>query len=222
MAGYISSACGLLRREINRWALGGLLMAGLASLAPASAAPVKVLALGDSLTAGYGLPAEDAFPVKLQAALAGAGVEAAISNGGVSGDTTAGGLARLDWALADHPAYALVELGANDALRGIYPKLAYSNLDMILTKLEKAGVKPMLLGMKAPDNWGPDYVRDFDRIYPDLAAKHHVPLYPFFLDGVVGHAALIQADGLHPTSEGVSIIVGKVLPAMKSFLTAKP
>ncbi|HEX6841920.1 MAG TPA: arylesterase, partial [Stellaceae bacterium] len=136
------------------------------------------MALGDSLTAGFGLAPQEAFPVRLEAKLAAAGIEAQVVNGGVSGDTSAGGLARLDWALADHPDLVLVELGANDALRGIDPRLTYANLDKILTRIEAAGAKIVLLGMRAPPNWGRAYQTQFDAIFPDLASKHHVPLYP--------------------------------------------
>jgi acyl-CoA thioesterase-1 len=223
------AACGLWRAKVNPLAISGFFVLMTMMSTGAFAAPIKVLALGDSLTAGYGLPGADAFPMQLQAALTKAGVDAEITNAGVSGDTTAGGLARLDWSLADHPAYALVELGANDALRGIDPKVAYGNLDMILTKLQQAGVKPMLLGMKAPGNWGPDYVKQFDQIYSALAAKHKVPLYPFFLDGVVqqlnstaAQPDLVQPDGLHPTARGVAIIVERILPQVKDFLVSKP
>jgi acyl-CoA thioesterase-1 len=179
---------------------------------------VRILAFGDSLTAGYGLPLADAFPTRLQAALMAAGIDSVIINAGVSGDTTAGGLARLDWALADHPDYALVELGANDALRGIDPKVVRANLDAILTKLQAAGVKPLLLGMKAPRNWGPEYQAAFDRIYPDLAEAHHVPLYPFFLAGVALDPKLNQPDMLHPNARSVGVIVARVLPAVERLL----
>lgn len=218
------AACGLSLLKVNPlMSLLGLVLA-LAAM-PVDAAPVqvmapiKVMALGDSLTAGYGLPADDAFPVQLQKALAKAGIQADIVNAGVSGDTAAGGLARLDWSMADHPAYALVEFGGNDALRGVDPDVTYDNLDRILTRLQAAGIKPMLLGIKSPNNWGPDYAKRFDAIYPRLAAKHKVPLYPFFLDGAIQHPAEdIQADGLHPTAHGVDVIVQRMLPQVEAFL----
>jgi acyl-CoA thioesterase-1 len=184
-----------------------------------AAAPARILAFGDSLTAGYGLRPDQAFPVVLQAKLAGDGVPAAIVNGGVSGDTTAGGLARLDWALADKPDYVLLELGANDALRGIDPKVTRDNLDKMLARLTSRGAKVLLLGMKAPRNWGPDYQKEFDAIYPELAAKYGVPLYPFFLDGVALDAALNQPDGLHPNVQGVRIVVDRIAPYVEHLIS---
>lgn len=186
----------------------------------AQAAP-RILALGDSLTAGFGLSPQESFPVRLQAKLNAAGVDAQVVNGGVSGDTSAGGLARLDWALADHPDMVLVELGANDALRGVDPRLTYANLDKILTRLKAAGAKIMLLGMRAPPNWGRDYQMQFDAIFPDLATKHHVPLYPFFLDGVALDPTLNQGDGLHPTARGADIIAERVAPLVARLLADK-
>jgi acyl-CoA thioesterase I len=195
----------------------------LMTLAPgtaAEAAPIKLLAFGDSLTAGFGLRPEEAYPVKLQAALKAKGYDVTVINAGVSGDTTAGGLARLDWALGDHPGYALVELGANDMLRGLDPAAAKDNLDKILTGLAAAKVKVLLIGMKSSRNWGPDYEQKFDRIYPDLAAEHHVLLYPFFLDGVALDPKLNQPDMLHPLGPGVDIIVARTLPAVTALLGA--
>jgi acyl-CoA thioesterase-1 len=195
-----------------------LVLAGL--IGPALAAPpARIVALGDSLTAGYGLPSSKAFPVVLQAKLAADGVPATIANAGVSGDTSAGGLARLDWALADKPDYVLLELGANDALRGIDPKVTRDNLDKILARLTARGTKVLLLGMKAPRNYGPDFQRDFDAIYPDLAAKYGVPLYPFFLDGVALDPQLNQADGIHPNVEGVRIVVDRIAPYVERLIT---
>ena len=205
----------------RRWALfNALALWAIAAVsAPSSAAaPLFVVALGDSLTAGYGLPPDQSFPVKLQAWLLAHGVEAELINAGLSGDTSAGGLARLDWALADRHDAVLVELGANDALRGIDPKITYDNLDQILTRLEAKKLKAMLLGMRAPANWGPDYQRQFDAIYPDLAKKHGVPLYPFFLEGVALQADLIQADRIHPNAKGVDAVVGRVGPYVLHFL----
>jgi acyl-CoA thioesterase I len=189
--------------------------------APAAAAPVRILAFGDSLTAGFGLPPEQAFPVQLQSRLKARGIDAAIANGGVSGDTTAGGLARLDWSLAEHPDIVLVELGANDALRGIDPAVTRANLDRILTRLEASGAKVLLLGMQAPPNWGHDYQRDFDAIYPALAERHKLALYPFFLDGVAMDPALNQPDGLHPNAQGVGIIVDRLAPWIERLIAGK-
>jgi acyl-CoA thioesterase-1 len=195
------------------------IVAGL--IGPAGAAPpARVLALGDSLTAGYGLPSSEAFPVILQAKLASDGVAATIANAGVSGDTTAGGLARLDWALADKPDYVLLELGANDALRGIDPKVTRANLDKMLAQLTSRGTKVLLLGMRAPRNYGPDYQREFDAIYPDLAAKYGVPLYPFFLDGVALDPQLNQPDGLHPNTKGVRIVVDRIAPYVERLIAS--
>jgi acyl-CoA thioesterase-1 len=179
---------------------------------------IKILALGDSLTAGFMLPAEDAFPAKLEKALRAAGYDVIISNAGVSGDTTAGGRARLDWALADQPTHAIVELGANDALRGLEPSLAYANLDAILGRLREHEVKTLLTGMLAPRNLGPDYGREFDGIYPRLEAKYGIPLYPFFLEGVALHPENTLADGLHPNADGVDVIVRGILPLVKVWL----
>lgn len=172
----------------------------------------RVVVLGDSLTAGYGLPLEQAFPARLEAALQRAGRKVRVINAGVSGDTTAGGLARLDWMLADKPQLVIVELGANDALRGLDPAGTRANLDAILARLEAAGVRVLLAGMKAPRNLGADYVAAFDRIYPELAARHKVALYPFFLKGVAGDPKLNLADGIHPNAEGVERIVAGILP----------
>lgn len=189
----------------------------------AAAAPPQLLALGDSLTAGYGLPEDQSFPVQLQAWLKHAGVDVAVDNAGVSGDTSAGGLARLDWALGSTPPqFALVELGANDALRGLSPQALYDNLDKILTGLQARGVKVLLAGMYAPRNLGRDYDQEFDAVYPRLAKRHGVPLYPFFLDGVVGDAKLLQADGLHPNAAGVAVIVSRIGPAVARLVNAGP
>jgi acyl-CoA thioesterase I len=197
-------------------ALAGMLMT---AIRPADAAPpARILAFGDSLTAGFGLPPEAAFPVILQAKLAADGIPATIANGGVSGDTTAGGLARLDWALADKPDYVLLELGANDALRGIDPKVTRDNLDQMLARLTARGVHVLLLGMMAPTNWGPEYQKDFDAIFPALAAKYRVPLYPFFLDGVALDASLNQPDGLHPNVRGVRIVVDRIAPYVERLI----
>jgi acyl-CoA thioesterase I len=189
----------------------------------ATAAPIKILALGDSLTAGYGLAEADGFCAQLEKALHSAGHDVQVINGGVSGDTTADGLARLDWTLAGNPDVVIVELGANDALRGLDPAQAKANLDMILSQLQKQGRVVLLAGMKAPRNLGADYDRAFDGLYPDLAARHHVALYPFFLDGVAADPALNQADGIHPNPAGVAVIVKRILPAVeKALALVKP
>ena len=189
---------------------------------PAGAADKpRLMVLGDSLTAGYGLPAADAFPVRLEAALEKEGISATVINAGVSGDTTAGGLARIAWALADKPTHAVVELGANDALRGIDPGTTRRNLDALLARLQAAGVRVLLAGMYAPPNWGREYEEDFRKIYPDLAAKYDIGLYPFFLDGVAARRELNQDDGIHPNEKGVAVIVERILPHVRRLLGAK-
>ncbi len=179
----------------------------------------RVLVLGDSLVAGYGLAAENAFPAQLERALRERGHPVQVINAGVSGDTSAGGLARLDWALADQPDVVIVELGANDALRGIDPDQTRANLDQILKRLHEAGAEVLLAGMKAPRNMGPEYSERFDSIYPDLAAKHTVSLYPFFLEGVAFDPALNLPDGIHPNPRGIAIIVENILPRLLPLLT---
>ena len=173
---------------------------------------VSVLALGDSLTAGYGLAQEDSFPAQLEKSLVSSGHPVRVINAGVSGDTTAGGLARLEWALADKPHIVIVELGANDALRGLNPAQTYANLDQILARLQRAGCVVVLAGMKAPKNLGPGYSAEFDQIYPDLAKRYDVLFYPFFLEGVATVFDLNQADGIHPNPAGVRLIVKGIQP----------
>lgn len=197
------------------WRRGGF--AVLAALAvsfasPAAADPVKVLAFGDSLVAGYGLEPTAAFPVQLENALRAEGYNVMVINAGQSGDTTAAGRARLEWSLADQPDAVLVELGANDALRGLEPSKVYENLDAILTRLKAADVPVLLAGMLALRNLGPEYRQEFDSVFPRLAEKHGVALYPFFLDGVALDPDLNQGDGLHPNARGVAVIVERILP----------
>lgn len=190
-----------------------------ASLAAAAASePLKVVALGDSLTAGYGLSASAAFPARLQKALAEHGIDAEIVNAGVSGDTASGGRDRLDWSVSDGTQAVILELGANDALRGVAPEVTRAALDDILTRLKARNIPVLLAGMYAGRNFGADYTEAFDRIYPELAEAHGVPLYPFFLDGVAGEARLNQRDGIHPTAEGVDEIVRRILPTVERFL----
>jgi len=179
---------------------------------------LRLLVLGDSLSAGYGLKPEDSFPSQLEEALDAAGYDVHVINAGVSGDTTAGGLSRLEWALADKPHIVLVELGGNDALRGLPPAETSANLDSILARLKKDGVRVILAGMQAPRNLGNDYTVEFDAIYPRLAGKYEVALYPFFLDGVAFDPALNQPDGIHPNPAGVKVIVKKILPLLESEL----
>jgi acyl-CoA thioesterase-1 len=191
--------------------------AGAAATADA-AKPVKLAVLGDSLTAGFGLAATDAFPAKLQKALRDKGIAVDVLNAGVSGDTTSGGLARLDWSIPQDTEAVIVELGANDALRGVDPAVARNALDGILTKLKARNIAVLLCGMYAPPNYGADYAARFNSIYPDLAKAHGVPLYPFFLDGVATVANLTQADGLHPTAAGIDVVVQRILPTVEAFL----
>lgn len=177
-----------------------------------------VLDFGDSLTAGAGLPAAQAFPAQLEIWLHKRGIEARVVNGGVSGDTTAGGLARLDWALADKPDLVILALGANDALRGIEPSAVRDNLDKMIVKIQASGAKLLLVGMLAPPNWGEEYEREFDQIFPELARVHHLPLYPFFLEGVAMKPELNQPDGLHPNERGVAVLVDKIAPVVAGLI----
>ncbi len=186
--------------------------------AAAADGPVKIVVLGDSLSAGYGLPAEAAFPAKLAAALNVKGNAVDIANAGVSGDTATGGLERLDSSVPDGTEAVILELGANDALRGLDPKLTKSALDTIVSKLQQRHIAVLLAGMLAPRNMGADYVRDFDAIFPALASTHKTVFYPFFLEGVAGDAKLNQADGLHPTAAGVDIIVTHILPKVEELI----
>ncbi len=180
-----------------------------------------IAAFGDSLTAGHGLPAADAFPVRLESALRKAGKRVRVINAGVSGDTTAGGRARLGWVLADKPDAVIVELGANDAMRGIDPAETSRNLAAILQILKRRGIRVLLAGMLAPPNLGDRYAEAFNAIYPELAAAYDVPLYPFFLDGVAAIPALNQPDGIHPTAKGVERIVKGILPYVVRVVEAE-
>jgi acyl-CoA thioesterase I len=180
--------------------------------------PVKIVALGDSLTAGLGLAADAAFPARLERALAQQGIAAEIVNAGVSGDTTADGLSRLDWSVPDGTDAVILELGANDALRGIDPAQTRANLDAILKKLAARKLPVLLAGMRAPPNLGAEYTKAFDAIYPDLAAAYGILFYPFFLDGVAADRSLNQGDGLHPTAAGVDVIVGRMLPVVEELV----
>lgn len=179
---------------------------------------LRVLMLGDSLTAGYGLLSHEALPARLEAALRALGRDVSVINGGVSGDTTTGGLARLGWALADDPHAVIVALGANDALRAIDPALSRTNLDRILRALMERGLPVLLAGMVAPRNLGRAYAARFDPIYPELAARHGALFYPFLLDGVAAVTALNQDDGIHPNAAGVEEIAGRLLPSVLCLL----
>jgi acyl-CoA thioesterase-1 len=190
----------------------------LLSVQLAIAKPVTLLVLGDSLTAGLGLEPRDAFPAKLEAALKPRHPDLTVVNAGVSGDTAADGLARLDWALTDDVGGLIVGLGANDALRGLDVAQTETALDGILAKAQQRNLPVLILGMKAPPNMGPDYVARFDGLFPRLAEKHGALLYPFFLDGVAANAGFNQADGIHPNVEGVNTIVMNVMARVEDLI----
>jgi acyl-CoA thioesterase I len=183
-----------------------------------AARPIKMVVLGDSLSAGLGLLASAAFPERLEKSLRTNGIAVDMTNAGVSSDTSSGGRDRLGWSVPDGTDAVIVELGANDALRGIDPAVTRSALSDILTRLKARGIAVLLCGMIAPPNYGADYSARFNTIYPDLAKAFAVPLYPFFLEGVATDAHLNQADGLHPTAEGVDVIVRNILPTVQAFL----
>jgi acyl-CoA thioesterase-1 len=180
--------------------------------------PVNIVAFGDSLTAGLGLSASEAFPAKLEKALKEKGYAASVANAGVSGDTASGGLARLDWSVPDGTDAVIVELGANDMLRGIDPDVTKAALEKILNNLAARHIPVLLAGMKAMRNLGSDYTRRFDAIYPDLASTHAVVFYSFILDGVATDPNLVQSDGLHPNADGVSVMVARILPQVETLI----
>jgi acyl-CoA thioesterase I len=195
-----------------------VLTAALMAAGPVFAQPVKMVVLGDSLSAGLGLPGPAAFPARLQKALKDKGIEVSMINAGVSGDTSSGGRDRLDWSVPAGTEAVIVELGANDALRGTDPAVTRAALTDIVSRLKARKIAVMLCGMLAPPNYGQDYAAQFNTIYPDIAKKFDVALYPFFLDGVAADPKLNQADGIHPTAAGVDIIVGNMLPTVQAFL----
>ena len=209
--------------------LGALLLPAVAAAECASAPPIlggdqncvetlTVVAFGDSLTAGFAIPASQAFPAQLERRLAEDGFPVRVVNAGVSGDTTADGLARLDYALAEKPDLIILELGANDMLRGVDPKVTRENLEKMVAAIKKKAAAILLAGMKASGNYGDAYRAQFDAIYPGLASARSLPLYPFFLDGLEKDATLLQPDGLHPTAEGVARIVAGVAPSVEESL----
>jgi acyl-CoA thioesterase-1 len=183
-----------------------------------AAGTVTLVVVGDSLSAGYGLAGTDAFPVKLEAALRNKGYDVSVENAGVSGDTTAGGRARLAWALGGNPNAVILELGANDALRGLAPEKAYENLAAMLLELQEKNIPVLLAGMKAPPNMGDEYGREFDAVYARLSEQYDVIYYPFFLAGVAGNPALNQDDGIHPTPGGVDVIVENIMSDVEKLL----
>ena len=193
----------------------GLFLTGVTQAADT---PIKIVALGDSLTAGYNLPASAAFPVRLERALRAKGQVVEVANAGVSGDTASGGLARLDWSVPDGTAAVIVELGANDMLRGIDSKVTQRALEEIVRRLTERRIVVLVAGMRAIPNLGIDFASGFETIYPEIASKYDALLYPFFLDGVAGDAKLNQRDGLHPTAAGVDVIVGGILPKAEELV----
>jgi len=184
----------------------------------ASDRPVRIVVLGDSLTAGYQLPASAAFPARLESALKAKGLAVDIANAGVSGDTASGGFARLDWSVPTGTDAVILELGANDALRGVDPKITRKAIEDIVRKLKGRGVEVLLAGMRAPPNMGPDYRRGFDTIFPELASSYGLVFYSFFLDGVAADPKLNQRDGIHPTQAGVDVIVARILPKVEELV----
>ncbi len=215
----VQSPYGGFRRSLQA-ALAAIALTTLA-LAPAQAQPVRILAFGDSLTAGAGIAAEDSLPAQLKRRLSADGFDVEVVQGGVSGDTTTTGLARLDYMLGAGPFdIAIVELGANDMLNGHDPRATRANLDQILTVLQQKGVRPILTAMVSSANHGQAYKRDFDSVYPDLAAKHQAPLVPFILEGVWGSPALLIADGIHPNAVGVAKIVKRLAPYVEKTLVS--
>jgi len=213
---------------VSRRIVAGL---GLASMSAAlqtrnvraqSGRPVQLVALGDSLTAGYNLPAEAAFPAALERALRAKGYAVEIVNAGVSGDTASAGLDRLDWSVADGTDGVIVELGANDMLRGLDPAVPREAIEAIVGRLKARGIPVMLAGMYASRNLGKAYVERFDGLYTEIAKEHGLVLYPFFLDGIAGDRSLNLPDGLHPTAKGVEVIVARILPTVERFLATLP
>ena len=188
------------------------------SAAANAAKPIKMVVLGDSLSAGFGLAAADAFPARLQKALKDKGIDVDMTNAGVSGDTSSGGRDRLDWSVPEGTEAVIIELGANDALHGTDPSVTRAALSGILSRLKARGIAVLLCGMVAPPNYGSEYASRFNSIYPDLAKSFGVALYPFFLDGVAADARLNQADGIHPTPAGVDTIVNRMMPTVEAFL----
>jgi acyl-CoA thioesterase-1 len=208
--------------QVVRWIVAvnlALLLCLSQAWAAEGGKPVRIVAFGDSLTAGLGLPPSEAFPAQLERTLKAKGHNIQIANAGVSGDTTAAGLERFDWASPDDTEAVILELGANDALRGMDPNLTRTNLDKILSRLREKNIEVLLTGMLAPKNWGAPYEDEFNVIYKDLAAKYGTILYPFFLDGVAVKADLNQDDGLHPSGKGVGVIVERIMPSVEQLIT---
>lgn len=220
MAGTFPSY-GLLCMAFKRFVLFPMTLLGALMLVIgiAAAEPRKIVGFGDSLMAGFGLDAGRGFPERLQAALQARGHDVVITNAGVSGDTTSGGLARLDWSVPEDTQIVILELGANDMLRGITPDVTRKNLDAMIAKLKQRGITVVLAGMRAAPNLGPDYQAAFDTIYPDLAERHGVALYPFFLDGVAADRQFLLEDGMHPNAVGIDRMVERFVPTMETVLS---
>jgi acyl-CoA thioesterase-1 len=180
--------------------------------------PIRIVAFGDSLSSGYGLRQSQSFPAQLQKELKARGHNVVVANAGVAGDTTANGLERIGWAIGDDTDAVILEFGANDALRGIDPKVTRANLEKILAKLAKRNIPVLLTGMRSPANWGDTYAEDFDGIFPELAKKYALQFYPFFLEGVVRNSKFNQDDGMHPNSKGVAQIVRSMLPSVEQLI----
>jgi acyl-CoA thioesterase I len=197
-----------------------ILTATLAGATASPAEPLKLVGFGDSLMAGYQLPQEDALPAQLQRNLVAKGHDVVITNAGVSGDTTSGGLARVDWSVPDGTDGVILELGANDALRGIAPEQTARNLDQIITRLKARNIPVLLIGMLAPPNMGGEYAARFNAIYPDLAKKYDLPLYPFMLEGVITERKLLLEDGMHPNTEGLAVMAERMLPLAQSWVSS--
>jgi acyl-CoA thioesterase-1 len=204
----------VLRVLLCNWLLAALAL----NVEAASVRPMRIVVLGDSLVAGFQLKMSDAFPAQLERALTARGHRVEIINAGVSGDTTAGGLARLKWAVPERTDAVILELGANDALRGLSPAQAKANLDKIIVELKAGGSEVLLAGMLAPRNLGRDYAQAFDAIYPDLASKHGLILYPFFLEGIALKQQFNLGDGIHPNGSGTAEIARRILPAVEQLI----
>jgi acyl-CoA thioesterase-1 len=204
------------KQLLRAFAAAGLVWAG--SVLAAAAEPVEIVGFGDSLMAGYQLDAGQSFPERLEVALRAKGHEVTVANAGVSGDTTSGGLSRLDWSVPEGTDLVILELGANDMLRGISPEITERNLDAMIARLKERGIAILLAGMVAAPNLGQDFMASFNGIFPRLAEKHDLILYPFFLDGVAADASLLLDDGMHPNAEGVDRMVENALPAVEQAL----